>query len=401
MQPDSLVRGLIENRLLALHPESLASVGEGHDDHGHHDHHHGDHEQDALLHEIPINVQAQTEYGQLLNGIRRLGASEDVGRFIDRDFEYDHARIAAVMALEKDNRAMVNEELTGEQLRALKDLPLLRYSFQPEQADDKQEISFWDVFKHANVHNRVRIRRADPDVLLKQAVAQLALRYQEHLIASKTPWQAGDLKDLETFVRDKVAKQAAFKTLGIIADLHHDAAALIPFKQKVTDKEIAAYYEKHKQDYVQVDSVKARHITLKSQEQADRVYAKLNAGMDFAQAVKTFSIADDKDNPLPGDLGVIRKDSDTLPFLHKLALIQPVGKPSTPYRMLDGNTYEIILVDEKKPQTLPLSDKSVRGDIVTRLAQQKAAVFVEGLQKRLLKETHVVVNQRLYPDLSW
>ena len=412
-----LVKGLIENRLLVLNKAELLpehhdaeanpvqmQQSETHQDHqhdfghqGHQDHqdHQGHHDNHAAYtHEIGINVQSQTEYQQLLNSIQRVEPDVDIRRRLKKDIALDEARLQQI--LPKASGKMSREDLEESQVKALMALPVLGYSF----AEKQGVITAWDVFSHANVHHRVRLRRADKETFLKLALEQLLLLVQQQQIIAGTDWTQKDLDDLRLFVRDKVEKQTLFKSLGILADLHHDAAALERFKQQVSDGEIKAYYRQHSDEFLQVASVRARHITLASQEQADKVYQELQSGLSFSDAIKRYSLADDRHAAESGALGLINKNTEGLTFLQKLALIQPVGKASTPYRMLDGKTYEIILVDEKKPEVLPLSDKSVQGSIRTRLAQQKAAAYVEQLQSQLREASQIRINKKHYKGLT-
>ena len=154
-------------------------------------------------------------------------------------------------------------------------------------------------------------------------------------------------------------------------------------------------------EFIQVSRVKARHITLANQQDADNVYQQLQQGMKFSEAIKLYSIAPDKaDNP-SGQLGLINKNSKNLTFRQKLALIQPVDKASTPYRMLDGNSYEILIVDEKSPEFLPLTDKSVRASIVNKLARLKAATHLEKVKNRLVILSDVKINTMHYKGVRW
>lgn len=388
----ALLKGLIENRL--LHANRSALLEERHQSHAH-ETHKGGHEADAHHHDFGLNVQTLNEYKQLLNAIRPLAKNAAFDQWLLKEFKYDHDSVAAVLFA--NGKKLVSENLTKTQIQKLREVPVIKYQVN----GNVKPITVWDVFNSANIHDRVRIRRADKNVILQKALEQLALKYQEQKIIETNGWTAKDLADLHQFVRDKVFKQTAFKELGIVTDLHHDAPLLKRFKSKVTEAEIKAYYHNNQSQYLQVNSVRARHITLGSQADADRVYNELLNGLAFTDAVKRYSLDEDKHAAVPGDMGLISKNNNKLAFREKLALIQPVGKPSTPYRMLDKPHYEIILVEEKTPELIPVSDKSVRAAILTQLAQQKAAGFVETLKQTFIRQATVVINQRLFTKFDW
>ena len=55
---------------------------------------------------------------------------------------------------------------------------------------------------------------------------------------------------------------------------------------KVTDAEARAYYERHKDEFTTPKEVKARHILVKSQSEAEKIYKELQKGANFAQLAK-------------------------------------------------------------------------------------------------------------------
>ena len=115
--------------------------------------------------------------------------------------------------------------------------------------------------------------------------------------------------------------------------------------------------------------VQAAHLRLSDQASADRVYAELQQGLAFTEAVRRYSLSDDKNRELPGDLGLIRHDDPALDFLHKAALIQQVNTVSQPM-LIDAN-FEIIQVRAREDLQLPLSDPSVRFEVNQALAREK------------------------------
>lgn len=409
LKSDKLLKGLIENNLIVNseegYLESLLNEDNDHHDHDHHKEHpenehshgHGDGVgHGEYIHDIGINVQAYSEYDQLLNTLAPLDSSVDLGQYIKESDRGYIKQLNELLAIKSD-RAMKNEDLNEEQVAQAKKIIVLEFAF----GKQSQKISFWDVFSQNNVHERTRLRRVDAQAIQKQGTKVMARYYQEYQIRENTDWSEADLLSLKQFVFDKVKKQKLLKDLGIIADLHHDTPSLKPFVSKVTEQEIDDYYKLNKDQFVQVSSVKARHITVANQGSADQVYQAIKGGMDFVDAVKKYSIADDKATNPKGDLGVINKNSKDLSFRQKLALIQPVGEVSTPYRMLDGKSYEILMVYEKKPEYLTPSDKSVKREIVDKIARKKAAEGLEKFKERLVNNASVVINSIHYPKVAW
>jgi hypothetical protein len=208
-------------------------------------------------------------------------------------------------------------------------------------------------------------------------------------------WAAQDFAQLQRIITDKHLKQRFLLESGAVEDLHHDSPLLKRIISSVSDVDIDQYYEQHKNDYRQIESIRARHLTVATQQEADAVYQKIKQGMSFAEAVKTFSIAPSKDLPIPGDLGVVRRTDPELSFVKKLALIQPQGRVSTPYRMLDGKSFELIWVDQRESSVLPKDDKSLRFQIATFIARERAVQYYDNLRQRVLREADLRINSTL------
>lgn len=391
----SMIEGIIENALLyrsLTGANPIPGESKKHADENDHDDHAGH------SHNLGLASGVQKEYAQLLGRVLAYNPDKALQANLLNNKTYDEQRLRSLLSISSDTvkakKGMISETIGSEQAETLEDFAVAWFKI----ADDVQSVSLWDVYSVSNVHDRTAIRRADKTAIAKVSREIIATKLHEQAIAAKYQWLRADFSDLEKMVLHKQFKQAYLKESGIVQDLHHDSALLNGFKVKVTNAEVDAYYSEHQEDFVQVGSVIARHITVRTQKEADQVYEKINDGMSFDAAVKAYSIAEDKHNTIPGELGFINKNDKSLTFVKKLALIQPVGKASTPYRMLDGKTYELLWIDEKKPQQIPLSDKSVRNEIETILAREKSMAHYESLRKQLVSEANIVLNRYMVPE---
>src|SRR4029079_1342867 len=87
---------------------------------------------------------------------------------------------------------------------------------------------------------------------------------------------------------------------------------------KVSDADIAKYYQQNKSQYSQAESRDVRHILVKTKAQANKIYDELKAGRDCAALAKKYSTyPGSKDNG--GKLTIIRGQTvapfDTTAFL--------------------------------------------------------------------------------------
>lgn len=193
------------------------------------------------------------------------------------------------------------------------------------------------------------------------------------------------LEEFRKKQRDRIEKQ---KLLG----------REIQSKLRVTEKEIAEYYQAH---YVQgsgAEKVKASHIlfsippgTEPAQEQAvreraEKVLAAIEAGGDFAQNAKEHS--DDPSAVLGGDLGWFRR-GDMVAAFEKTAFGLKKGQRSDLVRTRFG--LHIILVTDKASDQPPELD-SVSLEIRKRLTKDLEQRLVRGWLDDLRRRSHVEIK---------
>lgn len=369
----SILQGVIENRLLSL------SILDG--DSSDEDAHHEEHE-----HHTPRYVDVKNEYQQMLTALVSPPSAQVVQKsgFVLQDVRVLQESLSVLLKSNNSAKAMSHEAFDSIQQQKAKEIEVGYFQI---AGGKNQSISYWDVYQIQSIQNKSKVRRGDISQIARGVQEVFTLKLHEHKVKQDMGLQDVDLSTIRQIISDKLIKQQYYLDTGIVMDLHHDQSRLSAFKSLVTDRNIEEYYIKNQSDFVQVGSVTARHITLKTQEDADRVRQKLDEGLSFAEGIKRFSISKDS-----GVLGFINRKDKMLTFVKKLALIQAVGKVSTPYRMLDGKSYEIILVDKKQPEPLPVTDKSVRSQIVNILAVVKAKKALEKDYTQWYAQRDIVIN---------
>ncbi|WP_134437924.1 peptidylprolyl isomerase, partial [Pseudomonas aeruginosa] len=192
---------------------------------------------------------------------------------------------------------------------------------------------------------------------------------------------------VRTLVRDKLVRHRYLHQIGLYSDFHHESDALRELAGKVSDKDAEAYYRRNLERYRNVAQVQAAHIRLADQASADKVYAELRNGLAFDEAVRRYSLADDRDRDPPGDLGLIRPQDGRLDLLRKTALIQKADTVSQPMR-IDG-AFEIVRVRSREDRQLPLDDRSVRFEVNQAVAREQLAAQFETRLRNLLAGARV------------
>ncbi|MGD9017752.1 MAG: peptidyl-prolyl cis-trans isomerase, partial [Desulfobacterales bacterium] len=154
----------------------------------------------------------------------------------------------------------------------------------------------------------------------------------------------------------------------------------------VSKEEVEEYYEENLDAFKKPESVQARHILLKVEEDADEstvasvrqkaddIYRMVIDGQDFAELAKTYSDGPTRDTG--GFLGTFERGTMVEPFEEK-AFSMSSGDVSEPVRTDFG--WHIIKVEEKHPETtlsVEDADAQIRGilsDSKAKLAAQEDA----------------------------
>jgi foldase protein PrsA len=137
-------------------------------------------------------------------------------------------------------------------------------------------------------------------------------------------------------------------------------------KVKVSDADITAYYDAHKDQYAQTESREVRHILVKTKALADRLYNEIKGGADFAKLAERYS----QDTASKGNGGkyTAYKGKSVAPF-DKYVFAAKTGDLSKPIKTQFGWHIIEVLSGIKPPATQPLAE--VRDSISTTLLQQK------------------------------
>jgi peptidyl-prolyl cis-trans isomerase C len=115
-------------------------------------------------------------------------------------------------------------------------------------------------------------------------------------------------------------------------------------KAKVSDQEAKEYYEKHKEDFVTTSQIKASHILVKTEDEANKILARLKKGEKFEEIARKESI-DKGSAKNGGDLGYFAR-GQMVPEFEKAASELKPGETSKPVKSNFG--FHIIKVTDKK-----------------------------------------------------
>ncbi|GIU94309.1 MAG: foldase protein PrsA [Gaiellaceae bacterium] len=203
----------------------------------------------------------------------------------------------------------------------------------------------------------------------------------------------GDRKEFDKALAEQGFTLEAFRKTLAASVLSQKLFEAVTKDERVTDQEILLYYTQNQSRYQTPESRDVRHILIaekdadgkvdyaKSKAEADRIYALLRGGADFAELAKRES-QDPGSKDDGGKLTISR--GQTVPAFDKTAFSLPVNALSKPVKTEYG--YHIIqaLSPVRKAKTTKLDD--VREAIRTTLLQERRneamRAWVEELAKR-------------------
>lgn len=133
----------------------------------------------------------------------------------------------------------------------------------------------------------------------------------------------------------------------------------------VTEEAVRAEYDSFVADFTPADEVRASHILVPTEEEANAVKAELDAGGDFAAIAKEKSIDPGAANG--GDLGFFGKGMMVAPFEAAAFALTDVGQVSAPVESQFG--WHVIRLEEKRQSAAPAFEQ-VAGQLQQQLLMQ-------------------------------
>ena len=140
---------------------------------------------------------------------------------------------------------------------------------------------------------------------------------------------------------------------------------------KVEEEDAKAYYEKHIDRFVEQGTVHAKHVLVKTKEEADAILAEIQGGVAFEDAAKEHSTCPSKEQG--GDLGTFAR-GQMVPAFEEAAFVLEIGVVSEPVETSFG--FHLIRVEEKteeKSQSYDVVQEQINGQLLA-MGQNQAYV---------------------------
>jgi peptidyl-prolyl cis-trans isomerase C len=164
----------------------------------------------------------------------------------------------------------------------------------------------------------------------------------------------------------------------------------------VTPEEVKARYEKEISAITPEDEIRARHILVKTEDEAKAVIAELDAGKDFIEIAKAKSTDPNKSEG--GDLGYFAKGRMVPEFETAAFALEKGAYSKVPVKSQFG--FHVIKIEDKRKQQPPALDQVepqvrqlvMRDKYLELLEKAKAAAPVD-IQDPALKTAYDAVNK--------
>jgi len=173
-------------------------------------------------------------------------------------------------------------------------------------------------------------------------------------------------------------------------------------KVEVSEEDIKAYYESHKDEFKTPEMVRSRHILIKTdpsasdndkkkaKEKAEEILKKIKAGEDFAKLASDVS-DDTGSKPKGGELGFFPKGRMVKSFEDAAFSLKP-GEVSGIVETQFG--YHIIKVEEKKEPGMEPFD-TAKEKIKQKLLQERTKTKVTEFIEKAMKEANIEVHTEI------
>ena len=339
-----------------------------------------------------VKTFLQRYHGDIQSSIKQL-PTRNLTSLIRQPFRLDADKFKNTTVLE----GSLEYALTKQQIEQAKQLVLITYQLPKKNSVDT--LSLWDIYSRQNLQGRIAIHQQNRSFLEKQTSEFLLEKYIHYWAYNESGLAKSDVDALVVMFKDRFLKKQYLERKGLLVDMHHQNLQQTAMAQRVTKEEVFEYYQKHKEEFQIVEKVKARHIRLDSQELADRVYKDVTKGLSFDAAVARYSISDDKNLPVPGDLGWIKNKDKRSSWLKGVAFIQTENVISKPFRSPQNSDqpvyWEIILVKKKVVGYQAPDSEGVRYEASRHIAKRKMAEEFESTRRELLGSASIEINQTL------
>jgi foldase protein PrsA len=164
-------------------------------------------------------------------------------------------------------------------------------------------------------------------------------------------------------------------------------------KDKVSDAQITAYFNKNKQRFAQPERRDLRIVLTKGQAKAQQAKRAIQSGQSFAKVAKKFSI-DQASKAQGGKLPAVAKGQQEK-ALDSAIFAAKKGKLTGPVKTQFGYyVFEVTKVTKASQQTLAQAKATIKQTLASQNQQKALDTFVKSFRKRWKAKTDCAADYR-------
>src|SRR5215218_5703849 len=193
--------------------------------------------------------------------------------------------------------------------------------------------------------------------------------------------------DFQKFLKDSGQTEAdILKRVRLDALSNKIREKVTKGKDKVTDAQVAAYYNKNKQRFAQPERRDLRIVLTKNKAKAARARKAIAGGQSFASVAKKYSI-DQASKAQGGKLPAVAKGQQEK-ALDSAIFKAPKGKLVGPVKTQFGYyVFEVSNVNKASQQTLAQAKGTIKQTLASQNQQKALDKFVKSFRKRWKAKT--------------
>lgn len=233
------------------------------------------------------------------------------------------------------------------------------------------------------------IKSLPPQTKLFLASPEGLNRLKDELIKREVLYEEAKKKNMtksEEFKR----KMEEFKKITLINMLLEQEIKTV---QQVTEQEAKEYYEKNKDMFIKPVEVRLSQIVVKNEEEAKKVYERIDKGEDFNKIAKELS-KDEKTKASGGDIGFFKK-GQLNPQIENVAFSLRKGQVSMPLTF-KGELYIFKITDVKGTA---VDFEQIKGQLIEQLKAKKQQDWFNSYIDDLKKKYKVEINEKALQEI--
>ena len=230
------------------------------------------------------------------------------------------------------------------------------------------------------VVNGKEIKEKDVDLLLKglgpqQAAQFMSVEGKKRLLDELINQELFYSDAVDNNFEDEEEFKREFENMKITM-LKQYAMSKLLASVRVDEEEIKKYYDEHKEMFKSPESVRASHILVKEESEANDILKEINNGLSFEEAAKKYSQCPSAS--IGGDLNYFTKGK-MVPEFEQAAFSLDKDEISAPVKTQFG--YHIIKVTDKKQEGIKSFEESRQQIYQMLLGMKQNKVYVDKIQE--------------------